>query len=59
MPPTAAGAAGTAAGLDGRGRGGQAEDPEFVMLVDELPRTSSGKVRKDVLPAARKTDASG
>jgi len=29
------------------------------MLVDELPRTPSGKVRKDVLRAARKTDASG
>ena len=27
--------------------------PEVVMLVDELPRTPSGKVRKDVLRAAR------
>ena len=28
--------------------------PEVVVLVDELPRTPSGKVRKDVLRAARK-----
>ena len=27
--------------------------PEVVVLVDELPRTPSGKVRKDVLRAAR------
>ena len=33
--------------------------PEVVLLVDELPRTPSGKVRKDVLRAARKTGASG
>ena len=33
--------------------------PEVVMLVDELPRTPSGKVRKDVLRAARKAAASG
>ena len=33
--------------------------PEVVVLVDELPRTPSGKVRKDVLRAARKTEASG
>ena len=33
--------------------------PEVVMLVDELPRTPSGKVRKDVLRAARTTEASG
>jgi acyl-CoA synthetase (AMP-forming)/AMP-acid ligase II len=32
--------------------------PEVVVLVDELPRTPSGKVRKDVLRAARKTGAS-
>ncbi|HEX9041924.1 MAG TPA: AMP-binding protein [Trebonia sp.] len=28
--------------------------PEVVVLVDELPRTPSGKVRKDVLRAARR-----
>ncbi len=33
--------------------------PEVVMLVDELPRTPSGKVRKDVLRAARKSAAAG
>ena len=33
--------------------------PEFVVLVDELPRTPSGKVRKDVLRAARTAEASG
>jgi acyl-CoA synthetase (AMP-forming)/AMP-acid ligase II len=33
--------------------------PEVVVLVDELPRTPSGKVRKDVLRAARKAAASG
>jgi cyclohexanecarboxylate-CoA ligase len=33
--------------------------PEVVVLVDELPRTPSGKVRKDVLRAAIKTQASG
>jgi len=33
--------------------------PEVVMLVDELPRTPSGKVRKDVLRATRKPEASG
>jgi cyclohexanecarboxylate-CoA ligase len=33
--------------------------PEVIMLVDELPRTPSGKVRKDVLRAARKAEASG
>jgi acyl-CoA synthetase (AMP-forming)/AMP-acid ligase II len=33
--------------------------PEVVMLVDELPRTPAGKVRKDVLRAARKAEASG
>ena len=32
--------------------------PEVVVLVDELPRTPSGKVRKDVLRAAGKTGAS-
>ena len=31
--------------------------PEVVSLVDELPRTPSGKVRKDVLRAARRTAA--
>jgi acyl-CoA synthetase (AMP-forming)/AMP-acid ligase II len=31
--------------------------PEVVVLVDELPRTPSGKVRKDVLRAARQTEA--
>ncbi len=29
------------------------------MIVDELPRTPAGKVRKDVLRAARKAEASG
>jgi acyl-CoA synthetase (AMP-forming)/AMP-acid ligase II len=33
--------------------------PEVVVLVDELPRTPSGKVRKDVLRAARKAETSG
>jgi len=33
--------------------------PEVVVLVDELPRTPSGKVRKDVLRAARTAEASG
>ena len=33
--------------------------PEVVVLVDDLPRTPSGKVRKDVLRAARRTEASG
>jgi cyclohexanecarboxylate-CoA ligase len=33
--------------------------PEVIVLVDELPRTPSGKVRKDVLRAAGKTGASG
>jgi acyl-CoA synthetase (AMP-forming)/AMP-acid ligase II len=32
--------------------------PEVIVLVDELPRTPSGKVRKDVLRAAGKTGAS-
>jgi acyl-CoA synthetase (AMP-forming)/AMP-acid ligase II len=31
--------------------------PEVVVLVDELPRTPSGKVRKDVLRSARQTEA--
>ncbi|MGH3298537.1 MAG: AMP-binding protein [Trebonia sp.] len=31
--------------------------PEVVVLVDELPRTPSGKVRKDVLRAARQAKA--
>ena len=31
--------------------------PEVVALVDELPRTPSGKVRKDVLRAARLAEA--
>ncbi len=31
--------------------------PEVVALVDELPRTPSGKVRKDVLRAARQAEA--
>jgi cyclohexanecarboxylate-CoA ligase len=31
--------------------------PEVVVLVDELPRTPSGKVRKDVLRAARQAGA--
>ena len=33
--------------------------PEVVLLVDELPRTPSGKVRKDVLRAARKAESGG
>ena len=33
--------------------------PEVVVLADELPRTPSGKVRKDVLRAAGKTEANG
>jgi cyclohexanecarboxylate-CoA ligase len=33
--------------------------PEVIVLVDELPRTPSGKVRKDVLRAAGKRAASG
>ena len=33
--------------------------PEVIVLVDELPRTPSGKVRKDVLRAGGKTAASG
>ena len=33
--------------------------PEVVVLADELPRTPSGKVRKDVLRAARKGEAGG
>jgi cyclohexanecarboxylate-CoA ligase len=33
--------------------------PEVIVLADELPRTPSGKVRKDVLRAARKTGATG
>jgi acyl-CoA synthetase (AMP-forming)/AMP-acid ligase II len=33
--------------------------PEVVMVVDELPRTPSGKVRKDALRAARKAQSSG
>ncbi len=33
--------------------------PEIVVLADELPRTPSGKVRKDVLRAARQAGASG
>jgi cyclohexanecarboxylate-CoA ligase len=33
--------------------------PEVIVLADELPRTPSGKVRKDVLRAARKAGASG
>jgi cyclohexanecarboxylate-CoA ligase len=31
--------------------------PEVIVLVDELPRTPSGKVRKDVLRAARQAEA--
>jgi acyl-CoA synthetase (AMP-forming)/AMP-acid ligase II len=31
--------------------------PELVVLTDELPRTPSGKVRKDVLRRARRTGA--
>jgi cyclohexanecarboxylate-CoA ligase len=33
--------------------------PESVVMVDELPRTPSGKVRKDVLRAARRAEAGG
>jgi acyl-CoA synthetase (AMP-forming)/AMP-acid ligase II len=33
--------------------------PEFVVMVDELPRTPSGKVRKDVLRAARRSEPGG
>jgi acyl-CoA synthetase (AMP-forming)/AMP-acid ligase II len=33
--------------------------PEVIVLVDELPRTPSGKVRKDVLRAARQASAPG
>jgi len=33
--------------------------PEVVMLMDELPRTPSGKVRKDALRAARKAADGG
>ena len=33
--------------------------PEVIVLAEELPRTPSGKVRKDVLRAARRTGASG
>jgi cyclohexanecarboxylate-CoA ligase len=33
--------------------------PEVIVLVDALPRTPSGKVRKDVLRAARQAGASG
>ena len=33
--------------------------PELVVMVAELPRTPSGKVRKDVLRAARRADAGG
>jgi acyl-CoA synthetase (AMP-forming)/AMP-acid ligase II len=33
--------------------------PEVVVLVNELPRTPSGKVRKDVLRAARQAGAGG
>jgi acyl-CoA synthetase (AMP-forming)/AMP-acid ligase II len=33
--------------------------PEVVVLADELPRTPSGKVRKDVLRRARTTGANG
>jgi cyclohexanecarboxylate-CoA ligase len=33
--------------------------PEIIVLVDELPRTPSGKVRKDVLRAAGQRAASG
>ena len=32
--------------------------PEVIVLADELPRTPSGKVRKDLLRAARKAEAS-
>ncbi len=33
--------------------------PEVVVLVNELPRTPSGKVRKDVLRSARKAEPDG
>jgi acyl-CoA synthetase (AMP-forming)/AMP-acid ligase II len=33
--------------------------PELIVLADELPRTPSGKVRKDVLRAASRAEASG
>jgi cyclohexanecarboxylate-CoA ligase len=33
--------------------------PELVVMVEELPRTPSGKVRKDVLRAARRAEAGG
>jgi cyclohexanecarboxylate-CoA ligase len=33
--------------------------PEVIVLVAELPRTPSGKVRKDVLRAARRAEAAG
>ena len=33
--------------------------PELVVMVDELPRTPSGKVRKDVLRAARRAESGG
>jgi cyclohexanecarboxylate-CoA ligase len=33
--------------------------PESVVMVDELPRTPSGKVRKDLLRAARRAEAGG
>jgi len=33
--------------------------PEVIVLVDELPRTTSGKVRKDVLRANRKAEENG
>jgi cyclohexanecarboxylate-CoA ligase len=33
--------------------------PELVVVVEELPRTPSGKVRKDVLRAARRAEAGG
>ncbi|HEX4091971.1 MAG TPA: AMP-binding protein [Trebonia sp.] len=33
--------------------------PELVIVVAELPRTPSGKVRKDVLRAARRAEAGG
>ena len=33
--------------------------PEVIVLVDELPRTPSGKVRKDVLRAGGKTGTNG
>ena len=33
--------------------------PEVIMVVDELPRTPSGKVRKDVLRAQAASEAKG